>query len=215
MDAKSLPLYLYLSVTFVAALITANLVASKIVAAWGLFVPAGVLAYAITFPMTDVICEVWGRRYAQILVNAGFVVQLLVWLLIVLAIQAPAAPFWTQQAAYAQVLGSAGRIILASLAAYAVSQTFDVWAFHRLKQLSGGRWLWLRNNAATAVSQLLDTLVFITLAFWGKAELLPLIGGQLVVKWLIAVADTPVVYALVYLVRQRVGKLPGAAGAPA
>lgn len=215
MSPRAVTAYLLLAVVFVAALITANVVASKILALGGIFVPAGVLAYSVTFPMTDTICEVWGRGRAQLVVNAGFLVQLLVWGLILLAIHLPAAPFWTQQQAYAQVLGATGRIIAASLVAYAVSQTLDVLVFGWLKERLASRRLWLRNNVSTLVSQAVDTTVFVTIAFAGKFDLLPLIGGQLLVKWLIAVADTPVVYLLVHLVRQRLGPPREPAGAPA
>lgn len=214
MESRSLQAYLYLSATFVAALIAANVVSGKIVTLGGLFVPAGVLAYSITFAMTDVLCEVWGRNATQVVVRTGFAVQLLVWVLIALAIRVPAAPFWPHQEAYASVLGSTNRIIAASLIAYLISQSFDVWVFNRIKRASGGRHLWLRNNASTVLSQTLDTVVFITLAFGGQMDLMPLIGGQLVVKWIIALLDTPVVYGLVYLVR-RVAPPPAPAQAAA
>ena len=194
---------LYLGAAFVAALVTANLISGKIVAVGGVFVPAGILAYSITFAMTDTICEVWGRRRTQAVVNAGFIVLLLAWIMVVLAIRLPAAPFWGGQAAYAAVLGTANRIILASLVAYAVSQTLDVWLYHRLKLATASRMLWLRNNVSTLISQTVDTLLFVSIAFYGELPLLPIMFGQLAVKYLIALLDTPVVYGLVYLVRLR------------
>lgn len=211
MDSRSLQAFVYLSATFVAALIAANVVSGKIVSLGGLFVPAGVLAYSITFAMTDTLCEVWGRGRTQLVVRTGFAVQLLVWLLIAAAIGLPPAPFGVTQAAFAEVLGSSNVVIVASLTAYLVSQTFDVWVFGRLKAALGGRHLWLRNNVSTGLSQTIDTLVFIGLFTTGMNWLhgagidpLPLIAGQLVVKWIIALVDTPVVYALVYLVRRLV-----------
>ena len=126
----------------------------------------------------------------------------------------PAAPLWGNQAATAPVLGSTNRIIAASVIPYPVSQSFDAWVFSRLKDRFGGRYLWLRNHASTALSQLIDTVMFTTRAFACTRELLPLIVGQLVVKWIIALLDTPVVYALVYLVRRRMGPPSGSAGAP-
>ena len=204
MPERSLTLYLYLSALFVAALVAANVVASKIIMIGGLVVPAGVLAYSITFAVTDTINEVWGRQRAQTVVKAGIAVQLLVWLLLVLAIAMPAAPFWQGQAAFSAVLGATNRIIFASLVAYLLSQSLDVLIFHRLKELSRDKHLWLRNNLSTFVSQTLDTVVFIVIAFAGTGQpLMQLILGQLVVKYAIALLDTPVVYALVWAVRQR------------
>ncbi|MDH4247799.1 MAG: queuosine precursor transporter [Deltaproteobacteria bacterium] len=214
MDNRALPLYLLLSMVFVAALLTANMISGKIISLAGLFVPAGVLAYSITFAVTDVICEVWGNQRTQWVVRAGFLVQVLVLLLVQAAIYMPAAPFWPAQEAYAAILGGTGRIIVGSLTAYAVSQTLDVYLYGWLKQRFNSRHLWLRNNVATFVSQLVDTSLFITIAFYGgEMPLLALIGGQLAVKWSIALMDTPVVYLLVYLVRQKLGDAK--AGAPA
>jgi uncharacterized integral membrane protein (TIGR00697 family) len=212
MEQKEFSAYVLLMAVFVAALVTANVLASKIIAVGGLFVPAGVLAYSITFAATDTICEIWGRRRSQMLVNAGFVVLLLAWGLIALAITLPPAPFYDKQGAFAAVLGSTNRIILASLIAYAVSQSFDVWIFDRMKQLFSARHLWLRNNVSTLLSQSIDTCLFITIAFYGEYPLLPLIVGQLSVKYVIALLDTPVVYALVYLVRLRLQGVPAPAG---
>src|SRR3990172_2560069 len=126
MNDRELKPLIFLCAAFAATLTAANLIAGKIVVIGGLYVPAGILAYSITFPMTDTICEIWGRSRAQIVVNAGFVVLVLVWLMVEVAILAPAAPFWQGQQAYAEVLGTANRIIVASLIAYAVSQTMDV-----------------------------------------------------------------------------------------
>lgn len=208
-NEKSLHWYLGLSTIFVGALITANIVSSKIIMLdlfFGpLFVPAGVLAYSITFAITDTICEVWGKSRTQTLVNTGFLVQLMVLALIAIAIAMPAAPFWPNQPAYAGVLGATGRIIVASLVAYFISQTLDVYIFSWLKKKSPQHKLWLRNNISTFLSQTVDTVVFITIAFAGKMDLLPLMGGQLLIKWFIAMVDTPIVYGLVYVVRLRIG----------
>lgn len=201
-------LYVLLAAVFIGALVTANLIASKIILVAGWVVPAGVLAYSITFAATDVICEIWGKRATQSVVNAGFVALILSWALVALAIGLPAAPFWAHQAEYASVLGSAQRIILASIAAYAISQSLDVWGFQRLKEWTGGRMLWLRNNLATMVSQTVDSAVFVTIAFYGEAPVLRIIAGQLVVKYAIALLDTPVVYAGVWFVRWRLRARP-------
>jgi uncharacterized integral membrane protein (TIGR00697 family) len=93
--------------------------------------------------------------------------------------------------------------MIASLVAYLCSQYHDVWAFHFWRRVTNARFLWLRNNASTIVSQLLDSVVFITIAFYGRMPVVPLILGQWVVKVGIAVLDTPLVYLLVYLLRQR------------
>jgi uncharacterized integral membrane protein (TIGR00697 family) len=202
---RQLSPFLYLSIAFHASLVAANLAAVKIVALGPFTVPAGVLAYSITFPLAESVTELWGRRRGQVVVNAGIMTQLLVWALLWIAIQLPPASFWSGQAAYAATLGQGNRIILASLAAYLISQTADLWIFARLRRWTSARRLWLRILAGTAAAQSLDTVLFILLAFGGVFDVGPLIVGQLAVKYTIAVAAAPLVYALVFGARRWLG----------
>lgn len=192
-----------LACIYSGSLVLAAVMASKIIAVGRLVVPAGVLAYCLTFLITDVISEIWGKERAQTVVMGGFITLVLVFLLTGVSILWPPASFWPHQKAYETILGSSARIMVASLTAYLFSQYHDVWAFHFWKRVTSDRFLWLRNNASTIVSQLLDSVVFITIAFYGSMPLVPLILGQWVVKVGIAALDTPFVYLLVYLVRRR------------
>ena len=192
-----------LACVYSGGLVLAAVLASKIIAIGNLVVPAGVLAYSLTFLITDVISEVWGKERAQTVVMGGFITLVLVFLLTGISIFWPPASFWPHQQAYETILGSSARIMIASLTAYLFSQYHDVWAFHFWRRVTTERFLWLRNNASTVVSQLLDSVVFITIAFYGVMPLKPLILGQWVVKVGIAVLDTPLVYLLVYLMRRR------------
>jgi hypothetical protein len=192
---------------FVASLVIAAVLAAKIISVAGVAVPAGVIAYCITFLCTDAISEVWGRQRANTVVWAGFAGLGLVLLLIQLALHWPAAPFWDQQAAFESLLGLTPRIIVGSLAAYLVSQLFDVWCFHFWRRQTKGRFLWLRNNLSTAASQLLDSCIFICIAFLGHMPVLELIVGQWLVKLGIAVVDTAVLYPVVGFIRNRQARL--------
>jgi hypothetical protein len=176
--------------------------AAKIVTVFGITVPAGVLGYCLTFICTDVISEVWGRDRAGEVVLSGFVTLLACLGLIQAALWWPAASFWQGQEAFQQILGMTPRIILGSITAYLVGQYHDIWAFHFYKRLTRGRHLWLRNNLSTLTSQLLDSCIFISVAFAGKMPLLPLILGQWAIKVGIAGLDTIVVYALVWWIRR-------------
>lgn len=188
---------------FAGSLVIAAVLAGKIIAVGNVFVPAGVLAYCVTFVCTDVINEIWGREKANQVVLAGFGTLVVCLVLIQLALLWPAAPFWNQQEAFAAVLGRTPRIILGSLIAYLLSQFHDVWAFDFWKRATSGRHLWLRNNGSTVVSQLIDSTVFISIAFYGQMPIMPLIWGQWLVKLVIAGLDTAVVYLLVRFIRQR------------
>lgn len=182
---------------FVGLLVAAAYQATKL-CQWGdLVFPAAVISYAFTFAMTDAIAEVWGKAVARKVVMIGFAVLVLAMFANYISLLLPAAP-WFDDSAYQSVVGSSGRIIVASLIAYIASQTHDVWAFHMWKEKTKGRFLWWRNNASTLVSQAIDTTIFITLAFYGVVpDILALIAGQYIIKLLIALADTPVVYGLV------------------
>lgn len=194
--------YILLIAIFVGGLVIAGVLASKIVNIAGLIVPGGVLAYSITFPITDIICEVWGKKRGKYVVFSGFITLLVVLGLIRLTLIFPKAHFWTSEEAFARILGSTSRIIIASFIAYLVSQYHDVWAFHFWRKVTKGKYLWLRNNASTFVSQFIDTVVFITIAFYGVMPVFTLIKGQYIIKLLIALLDTPVVYFGVWLIRR-------------
>ncbi|MDR2695115.1 MAG: queuosine precursor transporter [Deltaproteobacteria bacterium] len=190
---------------FCACLVAAAVLAAKIVRIGPVAVPAGVFAYCVTFVCADVISEIWGRRCANMVVLTGFVGLALTFGLVQLALWCPAAPFWDQEDAFHGILGMTPRIIAASLAAYLLSQFHDVWLYNLLKDRMRGRHLWLRNNLATILSQLIDSVVFIAIAFYGVMPLWPLIVGQWAVKATLALCDTPLVYAAVWCIRRRMG----------
>ncbi len=198
--------FLLLSCVFVVLLAISNVIAGKLITVGGLFAPAAVLCYSLTFVATDTMTELWGKERTRFVVNVGFLVAILSAVLIRLAIIMPAAPFWEGQEAFTAVLGANLRITVASLTAYLISQYHDIWAFTYWKEKTGGRFLWLRNNLSTGGSQILDTAVFITLAFAGTgAPLLSMIFGQYAIKLVIAICDTPLVYLCISAVKRYVG----------
>ena len=202
-NTKADTAFIFLISLFIASLTIASVLASKIIHIFGLYVPAGVLAYAITFICTDVISEVWGKKRARVTVLGGFAALIAVLALVQLSLAWPRAPFWNQEEAFKTILSSTTRIIIASFAAYLVSQLHDVWAFHFWKKLTKGRHLWLRNNLSTVTSQLIDSTLFITIAFYGIMPIWPLIMGQWIIKFTIAALDTPLVYLVVWLIKER------------
>lgn len=188
--------------------IVANIIAVKLITIGNFIVPAAVLVYSSTYLLTDIIDEVYGRRLGHKTVLIGFVANVLGVLAIWLSIKWAPAPFIPAgfQEAYAKVLGQAPRIVFASTISYLISQNHDVWAFHFWKKKTGGKYLWLRNNLSTMVSQLLDTVIFITLAFYGTVPLTVLfamIKGQYLAKVIIAILDTPFCYLGVRMMNYR------------
>ncbi len=186
---------------FIAVATIINPIASKIVEIFGLTFSVSAYAYALTFPITDTVTEVWGKRRARLVVLLGFMANLIVVAFVVLAVNHPPAEFWApNDEAFGSTLGVVPRIVFGGMCAYLVSQFHDIWAFHFWKKLTRGKHLWLRNNLSTFVSQLIDTLTFVLISFAGvlPTDVLPsIVLGQYVIKIVIAGVDTPVVYLLV------------------
>ncbi len=200
---------------FVTALVTAQLVSTKLLALslpilGAAAMPGGTLAYAGTYFASDCIAELYGESFARRVVNVGFFMNFVMLALVWATIKWPAAAATSiDPDAFATVLGSGTNVVAGSLLAYVVSQNWDVFAFHWLRDATDGRWLWLRNIGSTSTSQLLDTVIFTAVAFgvapalFGIGSALPvpalvgLVVGQYVGKLLIAVLDTPLVYAVV------------------
>ncbi|MEN3008021.1 queuosine precursor transporter [Pseudothermotoga sp.] len=188
---------------FIFAIVASNITASKLVNLGPFVVPIAVLCYPITFSITDIVTEVYGKKVAQKIVWSGFFVSVVLVLYSKIVTVYPPANLFEQNEAFVKVFSSTPRIVLASMIAYVLSQTHDVWAFHLWKRITEGKYLWMRNNFSTIVSQFIDTCVFITIAFFNVVPgnvLLKMIFSQYVVKFIIALIDTPFVYLGVKLV---------------
>jgi uncharacterized integral membrane protein (TIGR00697 family) len=215
-----------LAALFVTALVTAQLTAAKVLAfpspvelpftGSTLVLPGAALAYALTFFASDCYSELYGRWAATRLVNVAFLMNFVVLALVYTTIAAPAASTSIDPDTFAQVLGASTSIVVGSLVAYLVSQNWDVYVFHALRERTDGEYLWLRNVGSTATSQLLDTVIFVGIAFYllprfagigpqgiPTSVVLGLMVGQYVLKLGIAVVDTPFVYLVVRAVRGR------------
>jgi len=185
---------------FITSLLLANIIAGKIVMIAGLIVPAAIVLYPVTFLFTDVVSEVEGKAGAHRLVMMGFFMSLIMVFILFVGKVLPPAPFWKHQESYNIILGTTPRIVFASMVAYLISQNHDVWAFHWWRRLTGGKHLWMRNCFSTMGSQLIDSVLFIGLAFGGVYPLATIgmmIASQYLVKVIIAVLDTPFCYMLV------------------
>lgn len=184
--------------TFVGLVVIANIIAGKTIEIVGLIVPSAVLVYSTTFLITDILSEKWGKQEARKAVWAGFFANVVLVATMMLAVSWPAAEGSpVSQEAFRAVLGLTPRIVLASMIAYLVSQHHDVWAFHWWREKTKGRYLWLRNNASTIVSQAIDSILFISIAFYGLIPvhaLLLMMLSQWAIKILIALIDTPFCY---------------------
>ena len=195
-----------LAVIFTTLLLTANISAVKIIAIGSEGIDAGIIAYPLTFLISDVISEVYGRKTTTKIIWLGFLANLLMISIIYVAGILPSATFWNDQQSYDQILGAVPRIGIASMVAYLVSQNHDVLAFEMWKKVTGGKFLWFRNNASTVVSQGIDTTIFILIAFVGIYsfdDILNMIWITYLIKIVVAIIGTPLVYILVNIVRRK------------
>ncbi|MDQ0273330.1 queuosine precursor transporter [Cytobacillus purgationiresistens] len=202
---------LYLNGIYVGLLILANIVAVKLFSIGDLAIlPAAVVIYIFTYPIIDVIVEVYGKEEGRRTVKAGLMTQVLAIVFILITINLPAAPVFAEQASFETILSGSFRVILASLISYAISQNLVVYVFNKLKNRHGRKKLWLRNNVSVMISQLVDTTIFITIAFYGTMPTTVLGGlilSQYAFKFIASICITPLVYLVVNFVRRQEAKI--------
>lgn len=214
---RAFALYLLLGGLFITALVTCNLIANKFVTVdlgFKTFVlSAGVLPYPITFLMTDILSEIFGRRKTNAVVIVGFAASLFVLFMLFLGSVFPAIPQSpVSDEYYNTVFQNSWRVITASMVAYLTAQLIDIRLFHFWKRLTKGRQLWLRNNASTIVSQLVDTTLVVLVLFVGTLPfetMTSFIFDGWLFKVLAALADTILIYLLIWIVRRQFNLKPG------
>lgn len=205
--------YLILGGTFIALLVSCNLIFQKFITwnPFGLYefqFSAGLLPYPLTFLVTDIISEIYGERKANNVVKAGLIAALVVMAIVMIAQAAPAADFSpVNDPTFSKVFGLTLPAVCASMAAYLVAQFIDIRIFHFWKRLTKGKHLWIRNNFSTIFSQLFDTAIVLLLlcalgtlqwqAFW------MLFASSFLFKVIFALLDTPLFYVLVGVLKKR------------
>jgi len=229
-------LYSWLAAFFVTALITANLIGAKFfyfgdVSILGLDLriehSVGMFAFPITFLLTDLLNEYYGKRAARRVTYIGLATSSFAFLLIYLARVAPPAPadrtFVVEQT-FQDVFKVGNVMIVASLAAYMLGQLTDIWVFHIFKRITGGRLLWLRATGSTVVSQGVDSLTISLVLGYGSALatgeraslefILVTAAKGYILKFVIAVCITPLIYAGHAVMHRVLGLQPLPAASP-
>jgi uncharacterized integral membrane protein (TIGR00697 family) len=193
-----------LQVAIAFSILLANLQGPKLTIIFGLQTSLGVIFYASIFFATDVLSENYGKKAAQNAVQMGFIVSIIMILMMSLALlYQPSTQLGTAEIskeihnAFATIINFTPRFLIGSLLAYYISQRFDVWAFHYIKQQTGEKHLWLRNNLSTMSSQIIDTTIYSLVAWWGIVDLKTAIQLGLVkylFKIIISIIDTFFIY---------------------
>ena len=207
-----------LQVAITLAIVLANLQGPKLTVIFGLQTSLGVIFYSSIFFATDVLSENYGKEAANKAVRMGFAVSVIVLIMLSIALmylpsnKPETAEFAASiHGAFETIVNFTPRFIFGSLLAYYISQHFDVWAFHKIKSITGDRWLWLRNNGSTLASQVVDTTIYSLVAWWGLVDLktaLALGAAKYVFKVVIAAIDTLFIYWARYSFRHRAGPDP-------
>jgi uncharacterized integral membrane protein (TIGR00697 family) len=200
--------FVVLVALFITCLITANIIAVKLISIFGLVVPVAIIIFPISYILGDVLTEVYGYHQARRVIWLGFFCNLILVVAIWLGQLLPAASFWDGQTAYERILGYAPRILAASFLAYLLGEFSNSFVLAKMKIATNGRWLWTRTIGSTLVGQGLDSLVFITLAFVGTIPLAALVSAILT-QWLgksmYEAALTPLTYKVVNFLKRYEG----------
>lgn len=198
--------FVIVTAIFVTCLITANIIAVKLINVFDRTLPAAIVIFPISYICGDVLTEVYGYSRARKVIWLGFFCNLITVIAIWTGQILPAASFWEGQEAYEKILGYTPRLLSASFLAYVVGEFSNAFILAKMKIATQGRWLWTRTIGSTLVGQGLDTVVFIILAFAGtiaSGELVSLIFTQWVAKSLYEVVATPLTYKVVNFLKKR------------
>ena len=210
--------YSLFMVIFITMIVLTNIIGVKLFEINSVTLTTGIITYPLTFLITDIVCEVFGRKRASLMVVLGFFASILSLVFINLAVMLPGSEVWINnslgynsikdmQNAYESVFTLPGFLISASMLAYLVAQLIDVRIFHYLKKVTNEKKLWLRNNLSTMFSQLIDTIIVNSIFLYFGLNLdwdiiIKIIIASYLFKIIIALLDTPLVYFGVHYTRK-------------
>jgi hypothetical protein len=219
---KRLMLFVVLAGVFITSLIVGDIIGVKLfevkLGPITAVMSAGMLPFPVTFLLTDILNEFYGKKAARFVTWVGFSMAIFCFTVIAISVQVPWAPLTqapdftgTVAGSFNNVFTGSQRILFASMVAYLVGQFCDIAVFNQLKKLSNNRLLWLRATGSTVVSQLIDTVLVQFIAWSGvlpTAVIVNIIFTSYAVKLLVAVGLTPLVYAGHALVQRHLGMRP-------
>ena len=198
--------FVVIAAVFVTCLITANIIAVKVISLGSVFLPAAIIVFPISYIFGDILTEVYGYRWARRVIWLGFLCNLIFVFFAWVGLKLPPASFWEGQEAYKSILGYTPRLLVASFGGYLVGEFANSFILAKMKIRTKGRWLWARTIGSTVVGQGLDTTVFIIIAFIGTTSFVPI---MILYHWLaktaIEVLATPFTYATVNFLKKKEG----------
>jgi uncharacterized integral membrane protein (TIGR00697 family) len=195
-------LFVYLCAVFVACLLLGDVIGGKIIRTPAGPISVGIIPFPVTFLLTDIVNDFYGRQGARFLTLLGFFMAVLAWVLLQVTTVMPVdgSTYFTQ-AEYAKVFGGSAQLFVASMTAYLIGQFLDIGVFHFWKALTESRHLWLRSTGSTVFSQAVDTITINVIfgrvtAGWTWGFIGAKVGREYAIKFVVALALTPAIYAL-------------------
>jgi len=189
-----------ISVFFVSVLLISNVASSKIVDLKWFTFDGGTLLFPLSYIFGDILTEVYGYKNSRGVIWVGFFMALLMSVIFIIVGKLPAASGWNNQAAYDAILGLTPRIVCASLIAYFFGEFSNSYVLAKMKILTKGKWLWTRTIGSTIVGELVDSALFIMIAFFGILPvplLLTLIISNYLFKTAVEILFTPLTYKVI------------------
>lgn len=195
-----------ISVFFVSVLLISNVASTKIVDLKWFTFDGGTLLFPLSYIFGDILTEVYGYKKSRSVIWLGFFMALLMSLIFIIVGKLPADASWGNQAAYDAILGLTPRVVCASLVAYFFGEFSNSFVLAKMKILTKGKWLWTRTIGSTLVGELVDSSIFILIAFLGifpSSLLFTLIVSNYIFKTTIEILFTPITYKIVKLLKKR------------
>lgn len=180
--------------------------------------PVAVLIFPFTFQITDIVNEFFGRKETHRMIFIAFISQIVMTIFIWFSIELQAAPFWgldygsnpeEAQQFWTNFFGSTIRITAASWISFLITENLDALVYSKVRELTGGKNLWIRNVISDVPMLAIDSIIFVTIAFFGVFDIWPVIFGQIITKWFFGVIDTPFMYLSRGIVDGRVNLFGG------
>ena len=202
-------LYMTIGIIFVTCLVLSNTVAGKLWAVTDkITLPAAVVLFPVTYILADIFTEVYGFKKARFIIWTGFGCSFFAVLVYIITIALPYPVYFENQEAYKAVLGTTLRVAAASFAGYLFGEFSNSIIMSKLKVVTKGKKLWIRTIFSTIVGEGFDSVIFITISFWGtmeNSEVLKMILFQYLFKVLYEAIFTPLTYVVVKWVKKKEG----------
>lgn len=198
-----------ITVIFVVVLLVSNIASSKITQIGKLTLDGGTILFPLSYIFNDVLTEVYGYKRSRKVIWYGFFSAILASLVFSIVAWLPSASGWNNQDAYLTILGQTPRIVLASLIAYLCGEFINSYVLAKMKIFTHGRFLWTRTIGSTLVGEMVDSVIFVSIAFIGlysSTTIIALILSNYLFKTGVEIIFTPITYKIVGQLKQREGE---------